>query len=499
MDTTTSSVIDTFKQVMLHKVENMDNKMFNYWTNAIRNKDKTLEDFKTFLLKSQDYQSLLRNTFMDVFYEKLSDTNFYDLYESFIKYHADREVSLQDILEFITNSHYFIEKYRPIITTIYEAVKGDLPDEQMVYTYLQKFKSVKDYDIEKLQDDIKYDRSMTSEVAGEEIACQNTEDLEGYESIEEELEDMSEDDRDEFLDLLGSKNRLLEWYKETKQRLAVAATTPAKSTEVVPSDHLTFVDVFERLFGRNMNVREYIFYMPEYSTHEKHVLENEIAKLKKQYDHVFENVNLLLEQFLDKRLDEDEFIRQHLSSIRHPEFLQDLKMSIIHSKEYSDKMMARLSHLYEKLYDEMLTPEDAAYLFDRITLKEYALQSDQLNNEIVEYKNDTDKLIERIFSIFVETYDREPDTYEIQKYIGMYRESDEGSLDAVDAAIQKELRDSLEFHDVIKSRIKKVYSTMFDNKILSPSMTYQVLKKILDNKAHQKDLDAIIQKYIQEL
>lgn len=497
MDTVTSSVIDTFKHVMLQKVENMDNKMFNYWTNAIRNKDKTLEDFKMFLLKSQDYQSLLRNTFMDVFYEKLSDTNFYDLYESFVKYHNDREVSLQDILEFITNSHYFIEKYRPIITTIYEAVKGDVPDDQVVYRYLQKFKSIKDYDIEKLQEDIKNDRSMTDDVAeGEEVANGNTQTLDGCESLEDDLEDMSEDDRDEFLDLLGSKSRLLEWYKETKQRLEALS---AKSREVAPSHHPTFVDVFERIFGRNMNVREYIFYTGEYANCEKTVIENEIAKLKKQYDHVFENVNLLLEQFLDKRLDEDEFIRKHLSSIRHPEFLQDLKTSIIHSKEYSEKMMARLSHLYEKLYDETLTSEDAEYLFERITAKEYALQSDLLNNEIVEYKNDTDKLVERIFSIFVETYDREPDTDEIQKYIGMYRENNEGNLDSVDAAIQEELRDSLEFHDVIKSRIKKMYATMFDNKIVSPSMTYQVLKKILDNKAHQKDLDTIIQKYIQEL
>jgi hypothetical protein len=494
MDTTTTSVINTFKQIMLNKVENMDTKMFNYWTNAIRNKDKNIDDFKTFLLKSQDYHTLLRNTFMDIFYEKLSDTNFYDLYENFLKYNAEREITIQDILEFITNSHYFIEKYQPIIKTIYEAVRGEDPSDDVVFTYLQKFKMIKDYDIEKLQEDIQGENSNDS-IENMSTADDTEDELNNN---EDDLEDMSENDKEEFILLSRNKTHLLEWYKQVKTKLS--SNNQDKNINIeTPHDHLDFVDLFEDIFGRNMNVREYMFYMKQFMNKDKNVIETEIQKLKKQYDEVFESVSYLLKQFLDKDLAENQFIKQYFFSIHHPEFLSKLKNTIIHSTEYAEKMKTRLSNLYEKLYDEMLTNEDKTYLFERIISKEYDLLNDQLNNEIVEYKNETDKLVERIFNIFVETYDREPDTYELQKYVSMYRTNKDNSLEEIDAFINEELRDSLEFHDVIKSKIKKLYSTMFDNKILSPSMIYNILKKVLDKKAHQKDLDETIKTYIHEL
>jgi len=484
MDEIRQNVSSIYKNTMLGKIENMDSKMLNYWVNSINRKDKNLVDFQEFLLKSQDYSNIIRNTFMDVFYERLSENNYYELFDEFQKHYTDKKVDISDISSFITESGIFREKYHHVIVTVYEAMKGQEPSEQEVNSYLLKFKQNSKYDI----DDLRVDISMaTSPFDMDENICG----------------DLSEEEQTEIFELWEDKAKFLEFYRSAKtaqpREILPQQVMEMKPTIENKSDNtLSIVDSFETIFKRNMNVREYLLYFDKLAKLNEKEKDTFIMSLKRVHDELFVNVQDILLRYLGSNLDEDGFIKNYLHRSNEENFIDRLKQDIILSDDYESKMKERLASLYKSLYDTTLDSIEASYLFTSIKNKGYDLLNEDLNNEIVSFKSKTDNIIERILNIFLDTFEREPDTYEVSKYLQIYRDNSSSPIADIDNIVEHDLQESLEFHDVIKKKIKKLYSSIHNSSI-APSIVYTLLKKVLDIGINNKTLETHIESLVQAL
>ena len=248
-----------------------------------------------------------------------------------------------------------------------------------------------------------------------------------------------------------------------------------------------------------MNAREYILYLPRYDNNFQLIanLDQEVENLKAKHDSMLSQVQELSTKLYNETLSEDVFIKKYLSSIDEPQFVQQLKYEMLQSDKYKNSMTERISSLYRTLYGEELGNEEQSYIFEQVKSKEYDLFNEDMNDVLVSYKNENDQFIERIYQIFMETYEREPDVHELSKYIQLYRSHNTFEPTEVDKVVENELFSSLEYHDVIKQKIRKIYLEIKETNIL-PSVIYQLLDKTLQ-KQDYKNMDRWLSQIIQEL
>jgi hypothetical protein len=472
-----NDTLTVFKKTMLNKVDNMDSKMLNYWVSAIAYNTKNLEDFKNFLLKSQDYNNVVRNTFINIFYDKLSDNNYHELFEEFQKQFADTEISESDIVNFISTSKQYVDKYTKIISEMYEVVKGDTISQENLLSYLKKFQLMSSYTIDDLKDDIMNDTVL------QDIKPRNIDDLNDVDTSEFSIEQQNE-----ILSLWNDKTAFLEFYRNTLKEIPNNLNN--KNID-------TIINCFEDVYERNMNVHELLLYSDRLLASSN--LKTDIELLKTKHFDMFIKVRNIVTQYLDDELNEDVYIKSYLPDIDQDGFLDNLVDSIINSSEYEHKMVEKLGILYKNLYDQCITEDDTKYIFEKVKADKCDIvNNEDLNNYIVEFKNETDHITERIFRIFIDTYERQPDIYEISKYIAFYRQQNSSQTkEDIDKLVENELYDSLEYHDVIKSKIKKIFTNIKNTNIL-PSVIYTVLHKVLQNN-NKRDIDSQIEDIVYAL
>lgn len=473
MEEIKQQIILVFRQVMMNKVETLDIKTSNYWFNAISKKQKSLEDFKHFISRSQDYKNLVKSTFIDAFCERMAGIDYQEFYDEFTIQldHKMGDLTIDDIYKFIHSTHAFEEKYTRCIIDVYTAIKETPPSLNTIQRYLHKFQDDKEYNIVNLQKEI---------------------------SVEDE-----ENDHDIDVIELNSLKRdqvaLLEFYKKAKERFNdMRESSRSDPTNLNQNESIEVVDIFETVYGRNMNVREYFLYRDLIFNNVSHeqIIEK-TSELKKKHDETFKLVVDLNHRYLNKTVDENIFIKEYLKNINNSDFMENLKMTVIASEEYKDKMCSRLCHLFNTMYDEELSQSDVLYIFANVRNKAFDLQDEEINNFLVEYKNETDAITERIFSIFIDTYEREPDMSEVSHYLEVYRVDVFKTQEEIDDLIQEQLYESLEYHDVIKKKIREIYFTIKKQNIL-PSLVYTVLQKVLPI-TDKKNIDKHIEKVLIEM
>ena len=241
---------------------------------------------------------------------------------------------------------------------------------------------------------------------------------------------------------------------------------------------------------------EYVLYTNAFIN--KANLLNEIKILKEHHDEMFSNVREISAKYLNESMEEQEFIRTYLPHIQDDNFVENLKSKILSSEQYKTKMTQKLSGMYQSMYGESLGKDESEYIFNKVKQAEYDLLNEDVNTVLVEYKNETDSFTERIFRIFIDTFEREPDIHELPKYVQMYRVHGELDSGVVDKMVESELVASLEYHDVIKQKIKNIYAKIKNTSIL-PSVLFNILNKALEQHGNYPSVGEWIENYIQEL
>jgi len=193
----------------------------------------------------------------------------------------------------------------------------------------------------------------------------------------------------------------------------------------------------------------------------------------------------------------------HLFGRTAEETNTEVTSNVVQSDLYRTAMRAKIADTHRALFDgnATLTEYDLDCLFDVARGKELALAGDELRDCVSGFQKETDQIHNRICDIYVSVYDRDPDVSELEQNTRDYRErlkrehspvvsgdeekKEEGVgipmetlLPELDAELERRLVSDLEFHDVIKRRIKQVKWDEFEE-IPTPRGLFDILRTVL--------------------
>lgn len=249
---------------------------------------------------------------------------------------------------------------------------------------------------------------------------------------------------------------------------------------------LAFVDAFEAAFGRPMFVQEYFRYGAGV----------DLVRLKAAHDRRFQRIAEIELAFLGAALSEHDFVRVHLDACVADEdgYLSRLQRRVLMSDAYEARMRALLSRIHADMYDDAIEARELGFLFQRMRARGEALDADVLCQHVVAFKDERDRIVERIDAVYRRTLQRSPDRLETEEHVLLYRQRGveeqqaDAEADAVhdecDALLERALCASLEFHDVIKARLRDAYG----GADMPPSALYAALRFVLGAASPERPL-----------
>ena len=149
------------------------------------------------------------------------------------------------------------------------------------------------------------------------------------------------------------------------------------------------------------------------------------------------------------------------------------------SPEYEKSMKESLFAKYKSLFDEELEVVDIIYLFQIIKKLKLNIVDDNINRILSNFKEITDDITTHIFRVFLGVLERQPDIHEVEQHIVYYRDNiDDRTMMQLDATLENRLMNSLEYHDILKTKIKLAYKAAKTKDIL-PSTLFGILNQLI--------------------
>lgn len=478
-----SSVLDNLEETKT-QVQNLylsiygkqlESKTVNYWAACITNNMKTLEDVKAIFLKSDDYLARLNSIFTDAWHYYIgagSEVNETDA-TFFVNSNKGKIATDETAFQYIANTEQFNKKYTGMISNLYMNYKNNVCDYRVLEFYLTKFKSDKAYNIDNVTNDIKNDVHL--------IVTKGVEEQEKRKKQE-----------DEYI-------RFGRYFEEVTGRSPSIETDLPKQIEE-KTLNTKAIDTFELTFERPISVQEYFKYIHD----QPELTEEDFQYLYEEHSSNFNHLREIYQSYTGNSIDEYKtFIKKYLYDIDHPDFFDNIVKTIIDSKEYELSMKKELADTYKKMYDEKLEEQDVEFLFNIVKKQQCGINDDSLVNIITVFKNESDNIIQHIFQQYVNVLEREPDMYEIEQYVAYYRtelNDNQNTFDAINAVLEQKLMQSLEFHDIIKKRIRTIHKDIRSKEVL-PSVMFDNLNRVIAqiNSIRLYDVDRIISDNISKL
>lgn len=416
----------------------LDNKLLNYWANALQKGEKSADDFVAFVLNGSDYHNYMRGVYVDAYYELSSlleeSANVYTMFEDALTNSSGKPFTSSDARHHIVVSPQFTSGCAQVIKKLYTTIHNTDPSVELIEKYINMFVNNDTYTLDDLHDDIQKDNDNSANA--------NT------------------------LNVSETENT----SQETKS-----------ATDLVLD--LECVDLYEQVFERGMNAREYLIFARDINNiPTKNAKLEYIKSLKNSIKQTYTEVQDVVYKYHNEVITEEDFIRSHLyRSVTSQGYPSLLCTEMIKSELYQEKMMQKLQDIYQTMYDDFLPDDDIEYLFSQVRALGIELMNEDLNQIVGKFQKDTDEIIESLFHVYMSVFTREPDNAELAMHIPIVRNTDDRESVLHDIAI--ELRKSLEYQDVIKNKIKKL------NPSLKSSEVYRILEKALNNHRLSDDID----------
>ena len=122
---------------------------------------------------------------------------------------------------------------------------------------------------------------------------------------------------------------------------------------------------------------------------------------------------------------------------------------------------------------------DLVYIFTMIKTLKLSIVDDNINRILSSFKEITDAITSHIFRVFLNVLERQPDIHEVEEHIIFYRDNiDEKTMENLDTILEQTLMNSLEYHDILKTKIKIAYKSARTKEIL-PSTLFSVLNQVI--------------------
>lgn len=397
----------------------LDNKTMNYWINEIENGNKTLGDFEKVLVKNEHY----RQTIYLIFRQYYIDYIGMDVDESYFDKFMESQdiVRLEDVLPYVQSLPPYREKYESMIKHSF-TVSGKTHDSEKIQYYFNKFIKDPSYDYEKLQNDIT----------------------------------LNENDAE-----------IQQEYVKPIESIVNVNATPQSSPSLFYNNKA--VDDFETVFKRPMFVQEYF----------KYVVGNKKWDLSK-HSFDYNEIRNLYETYANTKLMEYTYVKQYLDVVERTNYKNEIIDAIVDSKEYETNMKQVLKQNYKSLFGEDLETQDIEYIFKKVKSKKLGVVSDEIQVMLTNLKAESDSIVSNIFNTYQKVLERDPDVHELDTYIEDYRINIDTNIDVINNNLEKTLMKSLEFHDIIKKKVKLLYKSKNGKEIL-PSKLFTVLSQVASN------------------
>lgn len=493
---------DVYKSIMLNENLMMDSKSLNYWTKSISKHEKTIDDLKMHIVKSQEYATAFNRTFIDLCNQEIegeSSETYPIMMKEFRESVAEslhllnKDDLTTSMLHYIHNTEVFKTKIIDTITKLYITQTGEPPSTETVDEFLQKYVHTNGYGFVDMYRDIwdALEQYTQSKNHGLDFGKTNAENGESNGHIGYDFSDVakaSPEQIEQIKRLWSSKDAFVDFYMSSVKGNPTHYTALIGTIET-DTKTLQWVDVFESVYGRPMNVREFLFYAPSMGgeRQEGDVLKRKIENMHKTQQTQYVAVKDLMLRFVHKDIDEEYFIKHFLVDATQKEgFLDTLQTSLLCSDEYKTQMCERMKLAYNTMYAEQLPHVE--FVFEQVKLKGCDLIDDTINVSLVEFKSKIDDITEHIFKVYMDTLEREPDNSEVNAHFETYLNNiDTSTYDCMDDQLADELKDTLEYHDVIKNKIKAIHLQSVGNgnengTPLLPSQLYKILQMVVHNR-----------------
>lgn len=427
-----------------------DNKLLVYWSTAIENNEKTISDFVTFITNSNEYKLRILSKFKSVWYEIVGTEFNENEYRNLIN-NATSVISVSDIETCVKQSDAYNVKVKSIITTVFNSKIDRNPTEEEIEMFSKKFKTLSDYSISRLELEITNNSKNIENIIDEFIANNK---------IPENEKDFL---NTRFKEVINNETEILNLIVNN-----------SISTNITLD--LEFIEAFENVFKRNIFIQEYSKYYENRSICDL----NELYNVHQKHYNIMQTT---LQKYTHYNLSEYEYVKKYLFKVDTVDFIKNFIKNIVHDERYISKMKANINKLYQTLYDEILENTDVDYIFDKLQKNFVNLDDEKIDEYLMEFKKEADEIVNRIFKLYMEIYERSPERNElIEKSLYYRRKYVNLSFDQIDKIIEKELMLCLEFHDIIKNKIRKFKPN------ITTSDTYKCLSNVIEK---LNDLDLI--------
>jgi hypothetical protein len=445
----------------------MDSRTSRYWINAIQSGEKTEAHFRALLLSGEDCQKrlhvLLRDRLRDRVGAGLDADLEADLWQQYIAGLVEERIALEepaDIERWVIQTPAYQSKVEATIQEMYNIVHdGASPDASVLSYYLDQFRGDPLYDIDRLRSDLDQNAHAPPPPPPPPPSLQPPSST--HPAASQEAADVV----------------------TVEKAVDTSALPGAAPTVALESLRTDLIDAFEEALKRPLYVHEYAKYAapppPSVS-----VSADAAAQLCKRQRDVYTRMAEIYRLYLNQALDEYTFVKRHLDHVDDPDVsLPRFESDVIFSDAYAAQMKETVRRRYAETYDEQLDDDDLAYVFEKkVQCEKIHLQDDSLASILVAFKAETDEIIDHLYRVFMDTLGRQPDTHESTRWFKHYRMHLAQGLGALDLALERELLMSLEYHDILKHKIKQVYAALHQQDIL-PSHLFSVLGRCIANMA----------------
>ena len=410
----------------------------SYWTGAVSSGKQTAKAFEDFVSASDDYKSYVLQLLRTAFLERIGSEPDQSVVEDFFTAQADKLAGAEEVDAYVVRLPAFSQKYAALIEVVHssmsEAARVSLTPE-VVAACLDKFRADPAYGPDGLLVDLKAPGTAAPVVSAE------------------------------------------------------ASSVVASAPSAVVQGYPQWADRFEEHFGRPVFLQEYFKYDP--SLQKAAGIDHWLAAKHGTYAEVYRKASAIFRDYTGAPVSEYAYVKAYLERMEHPAFLSELKAHVLGSEEYRQQMLGVLSTAYARMFDQVLDPSSATHVFNKALVAGMALDDARIGDLITGFKEETDAFVDRIYKIHLELFQRDPDAAEVIAFLSWYRE-DAAAPKRTDARVTRALMEALEFHDVLKRKIRSAHVRLHGADVGAGAL-YRALESCLKNLARADCMEQVEQ------
>lgn len=524
------SVINAASSSFRPPLPPIDPRMKRFWCKSITSGARSMDDYVSNILQSDAYMHHVFSRFKSAWVGILgSDVPFNAKHLKSLReeHYRKQPVSDEKVCEQIKATTEFSTKFNDVVQSCaFLSLDGKELTKQEAEEFVNKFRVVPGYTTELLRQDLleRFSTPLKNKVKTEdsEQPAETTNKDDDITKVDTPLaKDTGDDDPINRMKTL-LKSRMADDSKSMKKTNYEEPITTndgpgpvprEASSEWTDEEVKTMLKDFFDVYNRPMFVQEYrrILRIKEEQGGRGASSEpvpvpvpdkNRFGEERVTFNLLSNVVKNVYSRFTDHEITEYEIVDEWLHLLGCPlEIIEDtVTKNIVDSELYARAMRARIVVAHGSLFDaeSRLTDYDIDCLYEIAKREMLDLKGEELYERVRVFQYQTDKIHARINDVYAAVFDRPPDGAELDSSSRVYREDikrqtaaeeSRGGGDALEdisedvmAKLDRELEcrlvSDLEFHDILKKRIKCVGWDRKDGP-LSGRMLYDVLRRVL--------------------